>query len=81
MHHFLYVWRVLTAAMLKGWNSETDLHENRSYFPEERKCIVFAPQSRDAEEASVCRFWSNIAENVMNTDTSQELHDFATKLP
>ena len=32
------------AAMLEGWNIETVLHENRSYFPEERKCIVFALQ-------------------------------------
>ena len=30
--------------MLKGWNNETVLHENRSYFPGERKCIVFAFQ-------------------------------------
>ena len=30
--------------MLEGWNNETALHENRSYFPEERKCIVFALQ-------------------------------------
>ena len=31
-------------AMLKGWNNETVLHENRSYFPGERKCIVHALQ-------------------------------------
>ena len=30
------------AAMLEGWNNETVLHENRSYFPGERKWIVFA---------------------------------------
>ena len=30
------------AAMLEGWNNETVLYENRSYFPGERKCIVFA---------------------------------------
>ena len=30
--------------MLEGWNNETVLHENRSYFSEERKCIVFALQ-------------------------------------
>ena len=30
--------------MLEGWNNETVLHENRSYFPGERKCVVFALQ-------------------------------------
>ena len=33
-----------TTAILEGGNNETVLHENRSYFPEERKCIVFALQ-------------------------------------
>ena len=33
-----------TVAKLEGWNNETVLHENRSYFPENRKCIVFALQ-------------------------------------
>ena len=31
---------VFTAAMLEGRNNETVLHENRTYFPGERKCIV-----------------------------------------
>ena len=31
-------------AMLEGWNNETVFHENRSYFPGERKRIVFALQ-------------------------------------
>ena len=35
---------VFKAAMLEGWNNETVLHENRSYFPEEKKCIIFALQ-------------------------------------
>ena len=38
------LWRVFTAAMMEGWNNETVLHENRSYFPEKRKCIVFVLQ-------------------------------------
>ena len=36
--------KVFTAAMLEGWNNETVLHENRFYFPGERKCIVLALQ-------------------------------------
>ena len=36
--------RVFTVSMLEGWNNETVLQENRSYFPEMRKCIVFALQ-------------------------------------
>ena len=34
----------IEAVMLEGWNNERVLHENRSYFPEKRKCIVFALQ-------------------------------------
>ena len=39
--HLLFSWQL---AMLEGWNNETVLHENISYFSEERKCIVFALQ-------------------------------------
>ena len=38
---FLVIQRVFTAAMLEGWNIETVLQENRSYFPEERKIVLF----------------------------------------
>ena len=31
-------------AMLEGRNNKTVLHENGSYFPEERNCIVSALQ-------------------------------------
>ena len=42
------------AAMLEGWNNETVLHEDRSYFPEERKCVVFALQHGGNDETWKC---------------------------
>ena len=47
-------------AILEGWNNETVLHENRSYFPGERKCIVFALQHGGNDVTWKCSIKSRI---------------------
>ena len=45
-HGLVAAYRAFTAAMLEGWNNETVLHENRSYFPEEKMYCFCSPTWR-----------------------------------
>ena len=59
--------------MPEGWNNETVLHENRSYFPGERKCIVFALQHGGNDvtwkrSAAMLEGWNN--ETVLHENRS-----------
>ena len=55
---FFWIYRintieVFTAAMLEGWNKETILHENRSYFPGEKMYCFCPPTWRQWWKCSI----------------------------
>ena len=67
------VWGLFTAAMLEVWNNETVLHENRSYFPEERKCIVSALQHGGNDVTWKCSI-------LVQSPKSQKVSQFKTRV-
>ena len=66
--------------MLEGWNNETVLHENRSYFPGERKCIVLALQHGGNDvtcKCSISIYTGQTNEYLLKLGISCTIHWFA----
>ena len=66
--------------MLEGWKNDTVSHENRSYFSEETKCIVFALQHGGKDVTWKCSIVQNRSSVLLFGQTDWGTHGIKDSL-